>query len=58
MRLRSTHPSRSKHEEKKIMTIQEQERKERRRKLFRLLVIYPVAWIIVSVILFYLTRIG
>jgi predicted nucleic acid-binding Zn ribbon protein len=40
------------------MTIQEQERKERRRKLFRLLVIYPVAWIIVSVILFYLTRIG
>jgi len=45
-------------EEKKLMTMQEQERKERRRKLFRLLVIYPAIWIVVSVILFYVTRIG
>ena len=37
--------------------MQEQERKARRRKLFRLLVIYPVAWVIVSVILYYVTRI-
>ena len=37
---------------------QEQERKERQRKLFRLLVIYPAVWIIVSVLLFYLTKIN
>ena len=39
------------------MAMQEQERKERRRKLFRLFVIYPAVWVVVSVILFYLTRI-
>ena len=37
---------------------QEQERKARRRKRFRLLVIYPLAWIVVSVILYYVTRIN
>ena len=47
-----------KHEENKVMAMQEQERKVRRRKLFRLLVIYPVAWVIVSVILYYVTRIN
>ena len=40
------------------MVMQEQERKARRRRLFRLLVLYPLAWIIVSVILFYVTRIN
>jgi len=40
------------------MSMQEQERKLRRRKYFRLLVIYPVAWVIVSVILYYVTRIN
>ena len=34
---------------------QEQERKARRWKLFRLLVIYPAVWIIVSVILYFVT---
>jgi cell division septal protein FtsQ len=38
--------------------MQEQERKARRRKLFRLLVIYPAVWVIVSVILYYVTRIN
>ncbi|MDH3888881.1 MAG: hypothetical protein OEV12_09745 [Gammaproteobacteria bacterium] len=37
---------------------QEQQRKVRRQKLFRLLVIYPIAWIVVSVILFYVTKIS
>jgi len=45
-------------EEKKLMAMQEQERKERRRRLFRLLVIYPLAWIFVSVILYYATSIN
>jgi len=58
MMLCSTHPSTSKHEEKKVMAMQEQERKARRRKLFRLLVIYPVAWGVVSVILYYVTKIN
>jgi cell division septal protein FtsQ len=58
MMLCSIHPSASTLKEKKVMTIQEQERKARRRKLFRLLVIYPVAWGVVSVILFYVTRIN
>ena len=40
------------------MAMQEQERKERRRKLFRWLVIYPAIWIVVSAILFYLTKIN
>ena len=40
------------------MQEQEQERKTRRRRLFRLLVIYPVVWIVVSVILFYVTKIN
>ena len=40
------------------MAMQEQERKARRRKLFRLLVIYPVAWGVVSVILYYVTKIN
>jgi hypothetical protein len=40
------------------MQEQEQERKVRQRRLFRWLVIYPVAWIVVSVILFYVTRIN
>jgi hypothetical protein len=40
------------------MQEQEQERKVRRRKLFRLLVIYPAAWLVVSVILYYLTKIS
>jgi hypothetical protein len=40
------------------MAMQEQERKARRRKLLRLLVIYPVAWIVISVILYYVTRIS
>jgi len=35
-----------------------QERKEQRHKRFRLLVIYPVAWIAVSVILYYVTKIN
>jgi cell division septal protein FtsQ len=54
----STHPPTLNHEEKKVMAMQEQERKARRRKRFRLLVIYPVAWIVVSVILYYVTRIN
>jgi len=41
------------------MTMQEQEqgqeRKARRWKLFRLLVIYPAVWIVVSVILYFVT---
>jgi len=47
-------------EEKQMMAIEEQEqaRKARQRKIFRLLVIYPLAWIIVSVILYYMTKIG
>ena len=45
-------------EEKKVMSMQEQERKVRRRNYFRWLVIYPVAWVIVSVILYYVTRIN
>ena len=40
------------------MTMQEQERKEQTRKRFRFLVIYPVAWVVVSVILYYITRIN
>ena len=40
------------------MAMQEQERKARRWRLFRLFVIYPVVWIAVSVILFYVTRIN
>ena len=40
------------------MSMQEQERKVRRRNYFRWLVIYPVAWVIVSVILYYVTRIN
>ena len=40
------------------MAMQEQERKARRKKLVRLLIIYPAAWIIVSVILYFLTKIG
>ena len=40
------------------MTMQDQERKQRQRKIFRWLVIYPAVWIIVSVILFYLTRVN
>ena len=40
------------------MTMQEQERKEQIRKRFRLLVIYPVVWVVVSVILYYITRIN
>jgi len=54
----AAHPLTLNYEEKRVVTMQEQERKERRRKLFRLLVIYPAVWIIVSVILFYVTRIG
>ena len=38
------------------MAMHEQERKVRRQKLIRLLVIYPVAWIVVSVILYYVTK--
>lgn len=34
---------------------QDQERKARRWKLFRLLVIYPAVWIVVSVILYFVT---
>jgi len=56
--LYSKHPSTSKHEEKKVMALQDQDQKARRRKLFRLLVIYPVAWIVVSVILYYVTKIS
>ena len=37
------------------MTMQEQERKAQRWKLFRLLVIYPVVWIVLSVILYFVT---
>jgi hypothetical protein len=37
--------------------MQEQESKARRQRLFRWLVIYPLVWIVVSVILFYITRI-
>jgi hypothetical protein len=37
---------------------QEQERKARRWRFFRWLVIYPVVWIVVSVILFYVTKIN
>ena len=37
---------------------QEQERKARQRKLFRWLVIYPAVWIIISVILYYVTKIN
>jgi len=40
------------------MTMQEQERKVRRRKYFRLFVIYPAVWIVVSVILYYVTKIN
>ena len=40
------------------MQEQEQERNARRRKRFRLLVIYPVAWVVVSVILYYVTKIS
>ena len=40
------------------MAMQEQERKERRRKLFRLFVIYPAVWVVVSVIFFYMTKIN
>ena len=40
------------------MAMQEQERKDRRRRLLRLLVIYPLAWIVVSVILYYATSIN
>lgn len=42
------------------MAIQEQRRKERQKSradLLRLLVFYPLAWIVVSVILFYLVKI-
>ena len=51
----SARPSTSNNEEKKVMTMQEQERKAQRWKLFRLLVIYPVVWIVVSVILYFVT---
>jgi len=40
------------------MAMTEQERKEQIRKRFRLLVIYPVAWVVVSIILYYITRIN
>lgn len=52
---RIARPSTSNDEGKKVMTMQEQERKARRWKLFRLLVIYPALWIIVSVILYFVT---
>ena len=48
-------------EEKEVMATQEQRRKERqkfRANRLRLLVFYPLAWIIVSVILFYLVKIN
>jgi hypothetical protein len=48
-------------EEIEIMATQEQKRKERqkfRADFLRLLVIYPLAWIVVSVILFYLVKIN
>lgn len=41
--------------------LQEQKRKERqtyRAKFLRILVLYPLAWIIVSLILFYLVKIN
>ena len=43
------------------MAIQEQERETGKRKRFRnnalrLLVIYPLAWIVVSVVLYYLVK--
>ena len=47
-------------EEKEVMATQEQRRKERQKSradLLRLLVFYPLAWIVVSVILFYLVKI-
>ena len=40
-----------------MMAMQEQEHKARQRRLFRWFVIYPVVWIAVSVILYYVTRI-
>jgi hypothetical protein len=43
------------------MAVQEQERNKRKKlraDFFRLLVIYPVAWIVVSLILFYLVKIN
>jgi cell division septal protein FtsQ len=54
----SIRPLTSNHEEKQVMAMQEQERKARRWRLFRLFVIYPVVWIVVSMILFYVTRIN
>ena len=38
--------------------MKEQERKEQIRKRFRLLVIYPLAWVVISVILYYITKIN
>ena len=40
------------------MAVQDHERKARRWKHIRLLVIYPVAWVVISVILYYVTRVG
>ena len=48
-------------EEKEVMATQEQRRKERqkfRADFLRLLVFYPLAWIVVSVILLYLVKIN
>jgi hypothetical protein len=47
--------------EEEVMAMQEPRRKERqktRADILRLLVLYPLAWIVVSVILFYLVKIN
>jgi hypothetical protein len=50
-----------KHKEEEVMAMQEPRRKQRqktRADILRLLVLYPLAWIVVSVILFYLVKIN